>query len=128
VARPRGFSLVEIPSWVNGTVCLLKGGNAVLVRQSTAGAERAMLVDAKTFERAQVTWEAGSAAAAWPANLKLLPDATYQVLMQDREGRDVTVRFLDKAPADDDMLVELHKLGCVQQLETWLRERMAKKS
>jgi hypothetical protein len=122
--RPRGFSLVEVPAWVNGKVCVLKGGNVVLARQSTAGAERAVLVDAKSFERAQVTWETGSATAAWPANLKLLPDATYQVLVQDREGRDVTLRVLDKAPDEDDMLIELHKLGCAHQLETWLRERM----
>ena len=122
--RPRGFSLVEIPAWVNGKVCVLKGGNVVLARQSAAGAERAVLVDAKSFERAQVTWEAGSATAAWPASLKLQPDATYQVLVQDREGRDVTLRVLDKAPDEDDMLIELHKLGCTHQLETWLRERM----
>jgi hypothetical protein len=25
------------------------------------------------------------------------------------------------------MLIELHKLGCSYQLESWLRERMAKK-
>ena len=122
--RPRGFSLVEIPAWVNGKVCVLKGGNVVLARQSTAGAERAVLVDAKSFERAQVTWEAGSATAAWPASLKLQPDATYQVLVQDREGRDVTLRVLDKAPDEDDTLIELHKAGCTHQLETWLRERM----
>jgi hypothetical protein len=121
---PRRFSLAEIPAWVNGKVCLLKSDKAVLVRQSTAGAERAVLVDAKSFERAQVTWEAGSATAAWPASLKLLPDATYQVLVQDRDGRDVTLRLLDKAPNEDDMLIELHKLGCTYQLETWLRERM----
>jgi hypothetical protein len=128
VGRPRTFSLTEIPAWVTGKVCVLKGGSAMLVRQSSAGAERAMLVDAKSFERAQVTWESGSATVAWPASLKLAPDATYQVLVPDRESRDITVRVLDKAPADDDMLVELHKLGCSYQLESWLRERMAKKS
>jgi hypothetical protein len=121
---PRGFSLAEIPSWANGKACVLKGANIVLARQSTSGAERAVLVNAKSFERAQVEWEAGSATAAWPANLTLRPDATYQVLVQDREGRDVTVRFMDKAPADDDMLIELHKLGCTHQLETWVRDRM----
>jgi hypothetical protein len=120
--RPRAFSLVEIPSWVNGKICLLKGGNVAFARQLASGIERAVLVDAKSFERGQVTWETGSATAVWPESLKLLPDASYQVLMQDREGRDV--RFLDKAPEDDDMLVELYKLGCTYQLETWLRERM----
>jgi hypothetical protein len=124
VGRPRAFSLTEIPAWVNGKICVLKGANAMLVRQSTAGAERAMLVDAKSFERAQVTWESGSATAAWPASLKLAPDATYQVMVPDRESRDITVRILDKAPADDDMLIELHKSGCSYQLESWLRERM----
>jgi hypothetical protein len=122
--RPRGFSLVEVPAWVTGKVCVVKGGNVVLARQSSGGAEQAMLVDAKSFERAQVTWEAGSATAAWPASLKVQPDATYQVLVPDREGRDVTLRVLDKAPDEDDMLVELHKAGCTHQLETWLRERI----
>jgi hypothetical protein len=46
------------------------------------------------------------------------------VLVQDREGRDVTLRILDTAPDEDDMLIELHKLGCTYQLESWLRERM----
>jgi hypothetical protein len=127
VGRPRAFSLVEIPSWVNGKVCVLKGSSVMLARQSTGGAERAMLVDAKSFERAQLTWESGNATAAWPATLKLASDATYQVMVPDRESRDITVRVLDKAPADDDMLIELHKLGCSYQMESWLRERMAKK-
>jgi hypothetical protein len=121
---PRGFSLLEIPAWMNGKACVLNGAKIVLARQSTEGAERAVLVNAKSFERAQVEWKAGSATAAWPVNLPLRADATYQVLVQDREGRDVTVRFMDKTPDEDDILIELHKLGCTHQLETWMRDRM----
>jgi hypothetical protein len=124
--KPRNFSLMEIATWVNGKACVLKGANIVLARQSTSGAESAVLVDAKSFERAQVEWEAGNATTAWPAKLTLRADTTYQVLMQDREGRDITVRLMDKAPDQDDMLIELHNLGCTHQLETWVRELAVK--
>lgn len=121
---PRGFSLMAIPTWVDGKVCVLSGAKIVLARQSTENAERAVLVNAKSFERAQVEWEAGSATAAWPVNLALRADATYQVLVQDREGRDVTVHFMDKAPDEDDILIVLHKHGCTHQLGAWARDRM----
>jgi hypothetical protein len=121
----RGFSLVEVPSYVNGKFCLLKGGNVRLTRLSTKVSDQATLIDATSFERALVAWDAGSSATAWPAGLQLRPDATYQVLIQGKEIRDIAVRIFDKEPGEDDMLIELDKAGCVHQLEAWVGDQVS---
>ena len=101
-----------------------KGQKVVLTRALAGRADRASLVDAASGDRAEVVWEAGSKTAAWPASLKLRPDGTYRVFVQDRQRKEFVVHVLDKVPDDGDMLTELHKLGCQQQLEAWVRERM----
>jgi hypothetical protein len=35
------------------------------------------------------------------------------------------LRVLPTLPADDDVLTELHRLGCKQQFEAWVREKVA---
>jgi CHASE2 domain-containing sensor protein len=45
----------------------------------------------------------------------------------DRPRRQIVLRVLQKLPADDDVLTELHRLGCKQQFEAWVREKVAKK-
>jgi hypothetical protein len=72
-------------------------------------------------------WEAGSDTAAWPANLTSRPDGTYLIVMVDRPPRRITLRVLAKLPTDDDVLTELHELGCKQQFEAWVGERVAKR-
>jgi hypothetical protein len=124
-ARPRGFSLVEVPSTVDGDICLLKGGKVLLTRLSATRVDRVSVVDLASGERAEVVWEAGSQTAAWPAALALRPDGAYQLFLQDRPKRQITARVLDKQPSDDDVLTELHRLGCKHQFDAWLRERMA---
>ena len=47
------------------------------------------------------------------------------MLVPDRPRRQITLRVLDKLPADDDVLTELHRLGCKHQFEAWVREKVA---
>jgi hypothetical protein len=124
-APPRGFSLVEVPSTVDGDICLLKGGKVLLTRGSAARMDRVSVVDLANGARAEVVWEAGSQTAAWPAALTLRPDGAYQLFLQDRPKRQITARVLDKQPSDDDVLTELHRFGCKHQFDAWLRQRMA---
>jgi hypothetical protein len=58
------------------------------------------------------------------ASLKLRADGAYQVFQQDRPKRDLTVRIIDKLPAEDDLLAELQKFGCEYQFNAWLRDKV----
>ena len=123
--KPRPFSWVEVPTGVNGSICVEKGAKVLLTRTATARLDRATLVDAASGERAEVKWEAGSQTAEWPSSLQLRADGAYQLFQQDRPKRDVTLRIVDKLPAEDDLLAELQKLGCQHQFNAWLRDKMA---
>jgi hypothetical protein len=83
------------------------------------------VVDTASGERAEVKWEAGSQTTEWPASLQLRADGAYQLFQQDRPKRDLTLRIVDKVPADEDLLAELQKRGCQHQFNAWLRGKMA---
>jgi hypothetical protein len=122
--KPRPFSWVEVPTGVNGSICVEKGAKVLLSRTATARLERATVVDAASGERAEVKWEAGSQTTEWPSSLQLRADGAYQLFQQDRPKRDVTLRIVDKLPAEDDLLAELQKLGCQHQFNAWLRDKV----
>jgi hypothetical protein len=124
--KPRvGFSWSAVPVMIDGDICVEKGARLQLVRALSARMERVTVIDAASSERGEAQWEAGSDTAAWPANLAPRPDGAYQILVGDRPPRRITLRVLQKLPADDDVLTELHRLGCKQQFEAWVRERVA---
>jgi hypothetical protein len=124
--KPRiGFSWSTVPVTMDGSVCVEKGARLQLVRAPSSPAERVAVIDASSSERGEAQWEAGSDTAAWPANLTPRPDGTYYILVGTRPRRQIVLRVLQKLPADDDVLTELHKLGCKQQFEAWVREKVA---
>jgi hypothetical protein len=98
-----------------------KGAGLQLVRSDPARAETVSIIDAASSARGEAEWQAGSTAASWPANVTPRPDGTYFVLVSGRPQRQVTLRILEKLPAEEDILAELHRLGCRQQFEAWLR-------
>ena len=120
-----GFSWSAVPVTVDGSVCIEKGARLQLVRAPSLPAERVAVVDAASSERGEAQWEAGSDRAAWPANLAPRPDGTYHIIVGDRPPRRIVLRVLPTLPADDDVLTELHRLGCKQQFEAWVREKVA---
>jgi hypothetical protein len=122
---PRPFSWTEVPTGVNGSICVQKGAKVMLTRTATARIDRATVADAASGERAEVKWEAGSQTTEWPSSLQLRPDGAYQVFQQDRPKRDVTLRIIDKLPDEDDLLAELQKFGCEHQFSAWLRDKVA---
>jgi hypothetical protein len=125
--KPRAaFSWSTIPV-VDGTVCIEKGAKLRLVRVASAKAERVTVVDAGNGQQADVQWEAGSDTADWPAGVAPRADVTYYVLVPDRPRRQITLRVLERLPAEDDVLSELHRLGCSSQFEAWVRGKLAAK-
>jgi hypothetical protein len=123
--KPRaGFSWSAIPV-ADGTVCIEKGAKLRLVRVASAKTERATVVDASNGQQAEAQWEAGSDAADWPAGVTPRPDGTYYVLVPDRPRKQITLRVLERLPAEDDLLAELQKRGCSSQFEAWVREKLA---
>jgi hypothetical protein len=127
--KPRGFSWAEIPTNVDGDLCVVKDSKILVTRVSAARADHATIVDAATGTRAEVVWETGNQTAAWPISLTLRPDGTYQLFLQDRPRRQVVLRVIDKMPDEADTLGELLKRGCKHQFEAWSREQMvARKS
>jgi len=124
-SKPRAFSWAEVPTGVNGSICVEKGAKVLLTRTAATRIDRATVVDTASGERAEVKWEVGSQTADWPSSLQLRADGAYQLFQQDRPKRDVMLRIMDKLPAEDDQLAELQKLGCQHQFNAWLRDKMA---
>jgi len=124
-ARPRtGFSWSAVPV-ADGAVCVEKGAKLQLVRAPSARPDRVTVVDMANAVRGEAQWEAGSDVAAWPATVAPRSDAIYHLLLSDRPQRQVTLRVLERLPADGDVLTELHRLGCKSQFEAWVREKLA---
>jgi hypothetical protein len=127
-AKPRtGFSWSAIPVTVDGPICIEKAASLQLVRAPSSRAERITVVDAVRSERGEAQWEANIETAAWPAGLAPRADGIYDLIVQGRSRRQVTLRVLERLPADADVLTELHRLGCKYQFESWVQERMAAK-
>ena len=124
-SKPRPFSWTEVPAGVNGSICVEKGAKVLVTRTATTRIDRVTVVDTASGERAEVKWEIGSQAAEWPASLQLRADGAYQLFQQDRPKRDVTLRIIDKLPAEDDLLTELQTRGCEHQFNAWLRGKLA---
>jgi len=123
--KPRAaFSWSAIPV-ANGTVCVEKGAKLTLVRVASPNAERATLIDGGNGQQAELNWEGGRDTADWPASLTPRNAVTYEVLAPDRPRRQITLRVLEGLPAEDDLLVELNRLGCSSQFEAWVRGKLA---
>jgi hypothetical protein len=122
-----GFSWSAVPVTIDGSVCVAKGTALQLVRAPSVSPERVAVIDTSSGQRGEAQWQAGSDTAAWPANLAPHSDATYLVVVGDRPPRKVVLRELATLPADEDVLSELHRLGCKPQFEAWVREKITKK-
>jgi hypothetical protein len=130
IARPAdkpprvAFSWSAIPV-ADGTVCVEKGAKLALIRSASPNAERVTMIDAANGDQAELQWEAGSDSAAWPATLAQRNDATYDMLSAGRPRRQITLRVLDRLPTEDNLLIELNRLGCRSQFEAWVRGKLA---
>jgi hypothetical protein len=130
IARPAdkppraAFSWSTIPL-ADGTVCIQKGSKLHLLRIASSTAERVTIADVGTGQRAEAQWEADRDTADWPAGLAPRDGVTYYVLVPDRPARQITVRVLDRLPAEDDVLAELQRLDCKAQFEAWVRGKLA---
>lgn len=118
------FSWSAVP-FTNATVCVQKGAKLQLVRASGGNAEAFTVVDGATGQQAEGRWEPSSTTADWPASVVPRTDVTYYIQVPDRPRRQVVLRVVDKLPADDDVLMELHRQGCSAQFEAWMRDRLA---
>jgi hypothetical protein len=109
-------------------MCILKGEKLQLVRTSSARPDRITVVDLTSGAQGEAQWDSGSDKTDWPAAVQLRADGNYALQMPDRPRRQVTIKVLDSKPADADLLVELHRLGCRAQFEAWLRQAVTPKS
>jgi hypothetical protein len=129
-AAPRtGFSWTTVPVTLDGTpsICVQKGAGLMLARAPSVRADRVTVIETSSSQQGEAQFAAGSETTAWPAGVAVKPDATYQLLMQDRPRRQVRLRVIDKLPSDTDVLNELHKLDCKYQFEAWVRGTLAAK-
>jgi hypothetical protein len=129
VARPAerlraAFSWSAIPV-MDGTVCVEKSAKLRLVRAASSKPERVTVLDTGNGQQAEAQWEAGSDTTDWPPGVMPRADISYSMLVPDRPRRQITLRVLDRLPAEDDVLAELNRLGCKDQFEAWVREKLA---
>lgn len=123
---PASFSWTGIPTSVDSTICMPKSAKPELRRASAQAADRITVVDLTTAARADVEFPAGSPTAAWPATIAVQDDRAYVLLApNNRPRRQLTLRVLDKAPGEDDILVELANRGCRYQFDAWVNEKLA---
>jgi hypothetical protein len=122
--KPRAaFSWTAIPV-ASGTVCVEQGRKLTLVRIASPNAERAIMIDGGNQQQAELAWEAGSDTTPWPANLTPRNDVTYDVLAPGHPRHQITLRVLERLPAEDSLLVELNQRGCSAQFEAWVRGKL----
>jgi len=117
------FSWSAIPV-ATGTVCVEQGRTLTLVRVASPDAERAIMIDGGNQQQAELAWEVGSDTTQWPANLTPRNDVTYDVLAPGHPRRQITLRVLERLPAEDNLLIELSQLGCSAQFEAWIRGKL----
>lgn len=120
-----GFSWSVVPVTADGTVCIGKAGGLQLLRPPSSRGERVTVMDTASAAQGDAQWEPGSETAAWPAGVAARTGGVYYVMIEGRPRRQVTLQVLDPLPADNDVLTELHRLGCKPQFEAWVREKMA---
>ena len=121
--RPR-FSWSEVPVGADGNVCIAKGAKLALLRTTTGRAEKVTVVDAAQGRRAETEWAAGSDVAPWPADIAPRAGAVYDLFIQDRARRHITLNELERLPEESEVLTELHRLGCKQQFDAFVRSKI----
>jgi hypothetical protein len=123
---PASFSWTVVPAAVDSTFCAEKGAKLQLRRAASPKAERLILINQGTAERAEVEFAAGSTSVAWPAALPLRADATYALVGGENPARrQMKLRVLDSLPGDEDVLAELAARDCKHQFEAWVKEKVA---
>jgi hypothetical protein len=129
VATPRPlvarFSWIEIPTSVDGNLCVAKGANLQLARAPVPVAQRVAVVDVERAARGEMAWPVGGDLVAWPAEVTVRPGASYDLIIEGRPRRQVKLEVLERLPAEDDLLAELQKRGCRHQFENFVREKLA---
>lgn len=125
-APPSSFSWTAIPVTADSTICVEKRAKLELRRSPSPRAERFIVVDMKTEQRADVEFAPGSETASWPAGVVPRPDGEYVFLApENRPRRQVTLRVLDNLPGEDDVLAELAARDCKHQFDAWVRQKMS---
>lgn len=125
---PSRFSWSEVPVESDGTVCVIRGQTLRLLRASFQATERITIVDVERSRKGDARWERGKKATAWPDKVEIRSNTTYTFLIPDRPPRQVTLRVLDQAPEDEDILAELAAQGCRQQFDDWMRDHTKAKA
>jgi len=126
-ARPRAarFSWANVPTSIDGNVCVGKDAELQLLRAPVPMAQRVAVVDVDSAARAEAEWAVSGDLVAWPAGVAVRPGGTYYLMVEGRPRRQLKLEVLDTLPSEDDVLAELHKRGCRHQFEAFVREKLA---
>jgi len=123
-APPR-FSWSNVPTSIDGSVCVERGANLVLARTPVPVVQRVAVVDADSAARGEAEWPVNGDVVAWPTTVAVNSGGSYYLLVEGRQRRRVRLEFMDKLPAEDDLLAELQRRGCRYQFEAFVKERLA---
>jgi hypothetical protein len=123
---PPAFSWNTVPITYDGPVCVVKGRPLELVRTTTQGTGRAIIVDIEKATKGDARWESGSRSTAWPSEIAIRPDGMFTLLVPDQPARQVTMSVLDQPPNAEDTLSTLASRGCKHQFDTWMSEQAKK--
>lgn len=122
-SAPR-FSWSNVPTSIDGSVCVGKDAQLQLARARVPVAQRVAVVDIDSAARGEAEWPANADLVAWPVGIAVRAGGGYLLLVDGRPRRQLKLEVLDKLPADDDLLTELQKRGCRYQFEAFVREKL----
>src|SRR5215510_12348791 len=81
------FSWVNVPTSIDGNVCVGKDAKLQLMRAPVPVAQRVAVVDVDSAARAEAEWAVGGDGVAWPAGVAVRPGGSYYLMVEGRPRR-----------------------------------------
>jgi hypothetical protein len=115
------FAWDVIPATASGSVCLLQGTAIGLERAAGDNSKELTIVDVASNAKFVVKFADGARQTAWPQDVALKPDASYQLVPSNGRLRQITVRIVDRASTEEAAAFQaLLARDCRAQTKAWL--------
>ncbi|MEL7303334.1 MAG: hypothetical protein AAGJ53_06545, partial [Pseudomonadota bacterium] len=116
---PQPFALDGVPITARGPYCVVKGADLKLLRTRTGERLDVTIVSMADRKRGKSSFGAKQTATAWPKDIAVA-QGDFAIAAPRQAMRKVSIRFLAKVPAADQMLPALFAAKCESQIAAFL--------